>query len=60
MTKKAHNKIAKVIQEIWDEEKVRINQVSIDWFDSTNCSDYKYLIHKVSVDSETRYLAGNN
>ena len=55
MTKKAHNKIATVIQEIWDEERVRINHVSIAWFDSTKCSDYKYSIHKVSVDSETHY-----
>ena len=51
-----HAKIVRVIQEVWDEEKVKINGVNIDWLDLTTGSGYKYLVRQIDLNSETRHL----
>jgi len=56
MTKKAHDKIANVIQEIWDEDNIKVKNVFIDWLDLTTGSGYKYSVRKLSIDSETRHI----
>ena len=51
-----HAKIVRVIQEVWDEEKVKINGVNIDWLDLTTGSGYKYSVRQIDLNSETKHL----